>query len=242
MKPLHELTIQEVHEGYRNHTFTCVQLVQHFLDRIKKYNPQLNIYLALNEHALEQAAAVDREIVEKGIDRELLGIPLAIKDNFLTIGLPTTASSHILKGFMPQYDSTVTEKLQSAGAIFLGKTNMDSFAHGSSTETSDFGPTLNPWNPKRLPGGSSGGSAAAIAAQLATAALGSETAGSIRQPAAWVGVTGFKPTYGRSSRYGVIAMASSTDSPGPLARTVADPALITQVIAGQDAKDATTRP
>jgi aspartyl-tRNA(Asn)/glutamyl-tRNA(Gln) amidotransferase subunit A len=242
MKPLHELTVQEVHEGYRNHTFTCVQLVQHFLDRIKKYNPRLNIYLALNEHALEQAAAVDREIVEKGIDRELLGIPLAIKDNFLTTGLTTTASSYILKGFMPQYDSTVTEKLLAAGAIFLGKTNMDSFAHGSSTETSDFGPTLNPWNPKHLPGGSSGGSAAAIAAQLATAALGSETAGSIRQPAAWVGITGFKPTYGRSSRYGVIAMASSTDSPGPLARTVADAALITQVIAGQDVKDATTSP
>lgn len=242
MKALHELTIQEVHAGYLNKSFTCVDLVKHFLARIEKYNPKLNIYLALNEKALAQAAAIDKEIAEKGITRELLGIPMAIKDNYLTLGLPTTASSNILKGFMPQYESTVTGKLLAAGAIFLGKTNMDSFAHGSSTETSDFGPTLNPWNPERLPGGSSGGSAAAIAAQLATAALGSETAGSIRQPAAWCGVTGFKPTYGRSSRYGVIAMASSTDSPGPLARNVADAALIAEVIAGQDSRDATTSP
>lgn len=242
MKELHELTIPEVHAGYLSGDFTCVDLVRHFLNRIEKYNPQLNIYLALNDQALIQAVAIDREIAEKGITRALLGIPMAIKDNFLTLGLPTTASSHILEDYLPQYESTVTAKLLAAGAIFLGKTNLDSFAHGSSTETSDFGPTLNPWNPDKLPGGSSGGSAAAIAAQLATAALGSETAGSIRQPAAWVGVTGFKPSYGRSSRYGVIAMASSTDSPGPLTRTVADSALITQVIAGRDPKDATTSP
>lgn len=242
MKQLHELIIPEVHEGYRNHDFTCVELVKHFLNRIEKYNPKLNIFLALNEHALEQAEAVDKEITEKGITRDLLGIPMAIKDNFLTVGIPTTASSNILNGFMPQYESSVTRKLLAAGAIFLGKTNMDSFAHGSSTETSDFGPTLNPWNPEHLPGGSSGGSAAAISAQLATAALGSETAGSIRQPAAWCGVTGFKPTYGRAGRYGCIAMASSTDSPGPIARTVADAALVTKVISGQDPFDATTSP
>lgn len=240
MKALHELSIPEVHAGYLNKSFTCVELVKHFLARIEKYNPKLNIYLALNEKVLEQAELVDQEIARKGVGRKLLGIPMAIKDNFLTVGLATTASSNILKGFMPQYESTVTGKLLASGAIFLGKTNMDSFAHGSSTETSDFGPTLNPWNPARLPGGSSGGSAAAIAAQLATAALGSETAGSIRQPAAWCGVTGFKPTYGRSSRYGVIAMASSTDSPGPLAKNVTDAALITQVIAGPDPCDATT--
>lgn len=242
MKPLHELTITEVHEGYRNHDFTCVELTKHFLNRIEKYNPKLNIYLALNDNALEQAAAVDKEIAEKGITRELLGIPMAIKDNFLTVGIKTTASSHILQDFSPQYESTVTAKLLAAGAIFLGKTNMDSFAHGSSTETSDFGPTLNPWNPEHLPGGSSGGSAAAISAGLAMAALGSETAGSIRQPAAWCGVTGFKPTYGRSSRYGVVAMASSTDSPGPLTRSIADTALITNIIAGKDVRDATTSP
>lgn len=241
-KPLHELTITEIHEGYKNNSFTCVELVQHFLNRIGKYNPKLNIYLAINEKALEQAALVDQEIKEKGIGRELLGIPMAIKDNFLTKDLETTASSNILKGYKPQYESTVTTKLLAAGAIFLGKTNMDSFAHGSSTETSDFGPTLNPWDTTRLPGGSSGGSAAAVSACLATAAIGSETAGSIRQPAAWCGVTGFKPTYGRVSRYGCIAMASSTDSPGPITKNVTDSAIITKVISGKDERDATTSP
>jgi len=242
MKQLHELTIKEVHKGFASKQFTCVDLVKHFLARIERYNPKYNIFLSLNEKALSQAEIVDKEIAEKGITRELLGIPFAIKDNFLTLGIETTASSNILKGYMPQYESSVTGKLLDAGAIFLGKTNMDSFAHGSSTETSDFGPTLNPWNPDHLPGGSSGGSAAAVSAQLATAALGSETAGSIRQPAAWCGVTGFKPTYGRAGRYGCIAMASSTDSPGPLAKTIADAALITQVISGQDPRDATTSP
>ena len=156
--------------------------------------------------------------------------------------METTASSNVLKGYFPQYESTVTKKILDAGAIILGKTNMDSFAHGSSTETSDFGPTLNPWNPEHLPGGSSGGSTAAISAELAIAALGSETAGSIRPPSAWVGVTGFKPTYGRSSRYGVISMASSTDTPGPIAKNVEDCAIVTEVIAGKDNKDATSSP
>jgi aspartyl-tRNA(Asn)/glutamyl-tRNA(Gln) amidotransferase subunit A len=242
MKQLHELTIKEVHDGYLNKDFTCVDLVKHFLSRIEKYNPKLNIYLSLNEKVLDQAAAVDTEISEKGITRPLLGIPMAIKDNFLTVGMSTTASSNIIKGYQPQYESTVTKRLLDAGAIFLGKTNMDSFAHGSSTETSDFGATLNPWNTEKLPGGSSGGSAAAIAAQLATVALGSETAGSIRQPAAWCGVTGLKPTYGRTSRYGCIAMGSSLDSPGPIGKNVEDCAIVTEVIAGIDPKDATTSP
>jgi len=242
MMKLHELTIKQIHEGYLKKEFTCVDLVKHFQNRIEKINPKLNIYLALNEKALDQAKAIDAEISEKGITRPLLGIPMAIKDNFLTLGIVTTASSNILNGYKPQYESAVTSKLIEAGAIFLGKTNMDSFAHGSSTETSDFGPTLNPWNPEHLPGGSSGGSAAAVAACLATAALGSETAGSIRQPAAWCGVTGFKPSYGRTSRYGCIAMASSTDSPGPLTRNVEDAAIITKVISGKDSRDATTAP
>jgi len=242
MKQLHELTIKEVHDGFLNKDFTCVDLVRHFYNRIEKYNPKLNIYLALNDNALTEAEAVDKEIAERGITRPLLGIPFAIKDNFLTVGITTTASSNILKDYHPQYNSTVIEKIKNAGAIILGKTNMDSFAHGSSTETSDFGPTLNPWNPDKLPGGSSGGSAAAIAAQLATVALGSETAGSIRQPAAWCGVTGLKPTYGRASRYGVIAMASSTDSPGPIGKSVEDCALVTEVISGKDPQDATTSP
>ncbi|MFZ3069327.1 MAG: Asp-tRNA(Asn)/Glu-tRNA(Gln) amidotransferase subunit GatA [Microgenomates group bacterium] len=242
MKQLHELTIKEVHDGYLNKDFSCVDLIRHFQNRIEKYNPKLNIYLALNDNVLLEAEAIDKEIAEKGITRPLLGIPFAVKDNFLTVGIATTASSNILKDYHPQYDSTVIEKIKNAGAVILGKTNMDSFAHGSSTETSDFGPTLNPWNPDKLPGGSSGGSAAAIAAQLATVALGSETAGSIRQPAAWCGVTGLKPTYGRASRYGVIAMASSTDSPGPIGKSVEDCALVTEVISGKDPQDATTSP
>jgi aspartyl-tRNA(Asn)/glutamyl-tRNA(Gln) amidotransferase subunit A len=242
MRKLHELTILEVHDGYSNRKFTCVELVKHFLNRIEKYNPKLNVYLGLNENVLEDAARVDEEIREKGITRPLLGIPFAVKDNFLTVGITTTASSNILKGYLPQYESTTTQRILSAGAVILGKTNMDSFAHGSSTETSDFGPTLNPWDTGRLPGGSSGGSASAISAQLATVALGSETAGSIRQPAAWCGVTGLKPSYGRASRYGVIAMASSTDQPGPIARSVKDCALVAEVIFGKDACDATTSP
>lgn len=242
MKQLHELTIKEVLDGYQNKDFTCTDLVKHFLSRIEKYNPKYNVYLALNEKILEEAAQIDMEIAEKGITRPLLGIPFAIKDNFLTKGIVTTASSNILKGYQPQYESTVIEKIKDAGAIILGKTNMDSFAHGSSTETSDFGPTLNPWNSGKLPGGSSGGSAAAIAAQLATVALGSETAGSIRQPSAWCGVTGLKPTYGRVSRYGIVAMGSSLDSPGPIGRSVEDCAMVTEVISGKDTKDATTSP
>jgi aspartyl-tRNA(Asn)/glutamyl-tRNA(Gln) amidotransferase subunit A len=242
MKQLHELTIKEVLDGYQNKDFTCVDLVKHFLNRIEKYNPKLNIYLTFNENILAEAEATDREIIEKGITRPLQGIPFAVKDNFLTKGMVTTASSNILKDYHPQYDSTVIEKIKNAGALILGKTNLDSFAHGSSTETSDFGPTLNPWNIGKLPGGSSGGSAAAVSAQLCTVALGSETAGSIRQPAAWCGVTGLKPTYGRVSRYGVIAMASSTDSPGPIGRSVEDCALVAEIISGKDNKDATTSP
>lgn len=242
MKQLHELTIKEVHDGYINKKFTCVDLVKHFQKRIEKYNPKLNIYLALNENVLKEAEKVDKEIIENGVTKPLQGIPFAVKDNFLTLGITTTASSNIISDYKPQYESTVTQKIKEAGAIILGKTNMDSFAHGSSTETSDFGPTLNPWNTEKLPGGSSGGSAAAIAAQLATVALGSETAGSIRQPAAWCGVTGLKPTYGRVSRYGVIAMASSTDSPGPIGKNVEDCVLVTEIISGKDNKDATTSP
>lgn len=242
MKQIHQLSIKELHEGYKNNTFTCEQVVKHFLSRIEKYNPKLNIYLNLNEKVLDQAKLVDEEIKAKGITKPLQGIPVSVKDNFLTVGLKTTASSNIIKDYNPQYESTVTQKLLDAGAIFLGKTNMDAFAHGSSTETSDFGPTLNPWNTDKLPGGSSGGSAAAISAQLATVAIGSETAGSIRQPAAWCGVTGFKPSYGTVSRYGVISMASSTDSPGPIAKNIEDCALVLEVIAGKDEKDATSSP
>jgi len=172
----------------------------------------------------------------------ILGIPVSIKDNFCTIGIQTTASSKVLEGFIPPYDATVVSRLKNAGVVIVGKTNLDAWAHGSSTETSDFGTTKNPWNIEHLPGGSSGGSAAATAADESLAAIGSETAGSIRQPADWCGVVGLKPTYGRVSRYGVVAMASSLDSPGPITKSVEDAALILQILAGKDQFDATTLP
>lgn len=199
---------------------------------IEEKNKELNVYLSLDKNVLDKA--------KKEINKPLKGLPIAVKDNFLTIGLPTTASSKVLDGFMPPYESTVTKRLKENGGIVIGKTNMDAWAHGSSTETSDFGPTLNPRNIKYLPGGSSGGSAAAIAADMTIAAIGSETAGSIRQPAAWCGVVGLKPTYGRVSRYGVVAMGSSLDSPGPITKTVEDSALILNHIAGRDENDSTT--
>lgn len=192
-----------------------------FYQRVSKYNSQLNVYLTVNKNVAK-------------------GLPIAIKDNFCTSGLRTTASSKVLENFIPPYESTVTQKLLKSGLSFIGKTNMDAWAHGSSTETSDFGPTKNPWNLSRSPGGSSGGSAAAVASYLAPAAIGSETAGSIRQPAAWSGVIGLKPTYGRVSRYGLIAMASSLDCPGPITLTVADAAYLLQIIAGKDQLDATS--
>ena len=238
-KQIHELSVVELIRGLEDGHFSSVEIVKHYLDRINRYNSELNAFLYVNEDAIKQAEKIDKEIAN-GNQKPLLGIPLAVKDNFLTMGMPTTAGSLILKGYYPQYESTVSKRFLAAGAIILGKTNMDAWAHGSSTETSQYGPTLNPWDLGHLPGGSSGGSAAAVAAQLVPVAIGSETAGSIRQPAAWCGVTGFKPTYGRVSRYGVIAMASSTDSPGPIARNVEDAALVTSAIAGADPYDATS--
>lgn len=201
---------------------------------INEKNKDLNVYLSIDKTAEIQAG--------KQKEKPFRGLPIAVKDNFLTIGLPTTASSKLLDGFMPPYESTVTKKIKEAGGVVIGKTNMDAWAHGSSTETSDYGPTKNPRNSGYLPGGSSGGSAAAIASDMAIAAIGSETAGSIRQPAAWCGTVGLKPTYGRVSRYGAIAMGSSLDSPGPITKTVEDSALILNQIAGKDENDGTTSP
>ncbi len=206
------------------------ELYDYFLKRVKKYDPPLNSFLTL----------IDKP--KPALKGKLSGIPIVFKDNFCTKGVRTTASSNVLKDFIPPYSATVVEKLEAAGTVTLGKTNMDAWAHGSSTETSDFGPTKNPWDLKRVPGGSSGGSAATTAAYLIPVAIGSETAGSIRQPAAWCGVVGLKPTYGRVSRYGVIAMGSSFDCPGPITRTVEDAALLLQIIAGKDPFDATTSP
>lgn len=243
---LNSLNIKQAKEGLKKKDFSSLELTRACLDQIKKLEGKLNAFVTITEkEALEQAKEADIELASQGDALEakpLLGIPIAIKDNFSTRGIRTTASSKVLEDYIPPYDATVVKKLKDAGMVLLGKTNMDAWAHGSSTETSDFGVTRNPWNINHLPGGSSGGSAAAVAADEVIAAIGSETAGSIRQPASWCGVVGLKPTYGRVSRYGVIAMGSSLDSPGPITKTVEDSALILEVLAGKDEKDATTSP
>jgi aspartyl-tRNA(Asn)/glutamyl-tRNA(Gln) amidotransferase subunit A len=239
---LYELTITEARKGLQEERFSASELTGACIERIKAVEPEVHAFITVTEEqALEQAEKAD-SLIESGDARPLLGVPISIKDNFCTNGIRTTASSNVLRNFVPPYDATVVRLITEAGAISLGKTNMDAFAHGSSTEASDFGPTRNPWNTGRLPGGSSGGAAASVAADEAIAAVGSETAGSIRQPAAWCGVVGLKPTYGRVSRYGVIAMASSLDSPGPITKSVEDAALMLEVLAGHDPLDATTSP
>lgn len=226
------LTLTDYITKVRRKEINPSDVVQELQSDIDKKNPALAIYLAQNPDASAQSS--------ERADLPLAGAPIAVKDNFLTVGMKTTASSNVLSNFLPPYESTVTARLQVAGGVILGKTNMDAFAHGSSTETSDFGATKNPRNPAHLPGGSSGGSAAAVAADLCIAAIGSETAGSIRQPSAWCGTVGLKPTYGRVSRYGVVAMGSSLDSPGPIGKTVEDCAVLLSAIAGHDPYDATT--
>jgi aspartyl-tRNA(Asn)/glutamyl-tRNA(Gln) amidotransferase subunit A len=234
------LTISQAKKDLKEKKYSSVELTKAYLERIKKIDPKVKSFVTITEEeALNNAKNADKELT-KGTDLPLLGIPLSIKDNFSTEGIRTTASSKVLDNYIPPFDSTVVKKLKEAGMVLLGKTNMDAWAHGSSTETSDYGPSRNPWNTDHLPGGSSGGAAASVAADEALAAIGSETAGSIRQPASWCGVVGLKPTYGRVSRYGVIAMGSSLDSPGPLTKTVEDSALLLQVLAGRDPHDATT--
>jgi len=243
---LNKLTIKQAREGLKKNEFSSVELTRACLDRIKQTDDKLNAFVTITEkEAIEQAKKADSAIALQGQAlqaQSLLGIPIAVKDNFSTKGIRTTASSKVLDNYIPPFDATVVKKLKEAGAIILGKTNMDAWAHGSSTETSDYGATRNPWNTQHLPGGSSGGSAAAVVANQCIAAIGSETAGSIRQPASWCGVVGLKPTYGRVSRYGVVAMGSSLDSPGPITKTVEDSAIILEVLAGQDKMDATTSP
>lgn len=228
-------TINELRRLYQTKKRQPFEVLSSLFKQIKKLNPRLNIYLTLAENmALEQANKV------KDFTKPLAGIPFAVKDNFCTVGVRTTASAKVLDNFIPPYDATVVRKLKEAGAIIIGKTNMDAWAHGSSTETSDYGTTKNPYDENRVPGGSSGGSAAAVAAGIPPFAIGSETAGSIRLPSAWCGVVGLKPTYGRVSRYGLIAMGSSLDSPGPITRNVEDAAVILQVLSGYDQYDATS--
>jgi len=239
---LSQLTIKEAKEGLRDKMFSSVELTQSCLEQIKKHNSSLNAFITITEkEALESAAKADKLISEKS-DLPLLGIPIALKDLFSTKGIRTTAASNILKDYIPQYDATVVSKLKDAGVVIIGKTNLDAWAHGSSGENSDFGPTMNPWNIERVPGGSSSGSAVSVASDMCLAATGTDTGGSIRLPASFNNVVGLKPTYGRVSRYGVIAMASSVDSIGHFTKTVEDCATFFNVTKGKDTFDATTLP
>ncbi len=229
-------TINSLHQKLADKELTAQDLTQQTLDDINAKEDKLNAFITVNDKAVDDAKKID----EKGINGRLSGIPIAIKDNIVTNGIKTTAASKILYNFMPVYSATVLEKLENAGAIDIGKTNLDEFAMGSSTETSHFGTTKNPWDFSRVPGGSSGGSAAAVASGDVVAALGTDTGGSIRQPAAFNGIFGIKPTYGRVSRWGVIAFASSLDQVGVMSKRVEDSAEVLSVIAGHDDHDSTS--
>ena len=233
-------TLAELREGIASGRIKAIDLAQRYYRRIEQLNPTLNVYLSLTrERALQQAASIDAMAAKGNPLPPLAGIPVGIKDVLVMRGAPATAGSRILKGYHPPYDATAVAKLETAGAVLLGKLNCDEFAMGSSNENSAYGPVRNPADPERVPGGSSGGSAAAVAADLAVATLGTDTGGSIRQPASFCGVVGVLPTYGRVSRYGLIAFASSLDRVGPFAAHVRDAATLLSVIAGYDPSDAT---
>lgn len=237
---MHHLTIAELITGLRNKDFSSTELTQHYLDRIHTLDSQFNSYISVNDtQALASAQAADEQLAS-GQTSDLCGIPIAHKDLFCTQGIRTSSGSKMLDNFIPPYNATIVENLANAGAVTLGKTNMDEFAMGSSNESSYYGATKNPWNTQCVPGGSSGGSAAVIAAQLAAGATGSDTGGSIRQPASFCGLTGLKPTYGRVSRWGMIAYASSLDQAGPMTRTAEDAAIMLNSMASFDTKDSTS--
>lgn len=235
-----EKTLSELAQDLRNGTVSSVELTQAFIDRINRCDSEYNSFITTTpELALQQAKAAD-ESIAAGTAGPFTGLPIAHKDLFCTEGVKTSCGSKMLDNFESPYDATVVAKFKSAGAVMLGKTNMDEFAMGSTNESSFYGACKNPWDTSRVPGGSSGGSAAAVAARLTPAATGSDTGGSIRQPAAFCGITGIKPTYGRVSRYGMVAYASSLDQGGPMARSAEDCALMLNVMAGQDSMDSTS--
>lgn len=239
-RELYQMTIHELHELLKHRQISSIELTRVVFERIEAVEQRVHAYITLTkDEALRQAETADRMIYE-GSAGPLTGIPIAIKDIFCTAGIATTCGSKILENFVPSYDATVIKKLKQQHAVLIGKTNMDEFAMGSSTETSYFGPTRNPWDLDRVPGGSSGGSAAAVAADECIAALGTDTGGSIRQPAACCGVVGMKPTYGRVSRFGMVAFASSLDQGGPFAKDVTDTALMMNCICGYDPLDSTS--
>lgn len=237
---MHKQTIAAMLQDLSSGAYSSVELCRYLLDRISKHNDSLNAFVTVNEDsALQLAAEADKRRAD-GDASPLLGVPIGHKDIFCTQGVRTSCGSRMLENFVPPYNATVVEKLNAAGVVSLGKTNMDEFAMGSSNENSYFGPVANPWNTECVPGGSSGGSAAAVAARLIPGCTGTDTGGSIRQPAAFCGITGIKPTYGRISRYGIVAFASSLDQAGPMATTAEDCALLLGAMAGFDERDSTS--
>ena len=237
---LNELTIKQASDKLQKGDISSVDLTRACLEQIKKLDDKIHACLFVCEKEAMDAAQKADERIRNGEKNLLLGIPFLAKDNVMTKGVKTTAASYMLSNYIAPYDATIIKNLKKAGAVLIGKTNLDEFAHGASTENSAFGPTHNPWDLSRVPGGSSGGSAAAVASDMCIFAVGTDTGGSIRQPASFCGVTGLKPTYGRASRYGLISMTSSTDVPGPITKTIEDAAIVLAEIAGVDKNDATT--
>ncbi|MGH3152540.1 MAG: amidase, partial [Streptosporangiaceae bacterium] len=237
---LTRMTAAELSAALTEREVSAAEVTRAHLDRIAAVDDRVHAFLHVAAGtALAQAASIDERRAHGEDLGPLAGVPVAVKDVFTTKGMPTTCGSRILEGWHPPYDATITKRLKQAGAVILGKTNMDEFAMGSSTENSAYGPSHNPWDLDKIPGGSSGGSSAAVAAYEAPLAIGTDTGGSIRQPAAVCGIVGTKPTYGGSSRYGVVAFASSLDTPGPFGRTVLDAALLHEAMSGHDPCDST---
>ena len=239
--PIHTLSLKELRAGIQSGQFSVMEATDAYLDRIERFNPELNAYITVTrDNAKAQAIAIDNRIRQGELTGAMAGVPYALKDLFCSKDVRTTCASNMLSNFIAPYDAHVAEKLKAAGGVLLGKNNMDEFAMGSSNETSAFGNVRNPWDTDKVPGGSSGGGAATIAARLAPMTLGTDTGGSIRQPASFCNITGIKPTYGRISRYGMIAFASSLDQCGPMAASAEDCAITLNIISGLDARDSTS--